>query len=222
MPRSPIGRPSKLNSIVERYDENGATHTVTVRDQLIADIRTGLPVMHACARAGITVETYYDWLKTGTRLKHQPPHKPGTTTTRALTRRERDLIRFSEDAKRAEAQGALRYLLTIADAATTKRVTTRTTTRTRRIGTEQTEVVETIIVSEEAPPDWRAALEIAQRRWPKEFGKVEQHEHSGPDGEPIPLALRIQQILERAERIDELTAGGDADIIDIQPKEITG
>jgi hypothetical protein len=48
------------------------------------------------------------------------------------------------------------------------------------------------------PEDWRAARDFLARRFPKRWGPKEEHEHTGPNGSPLPVPiLRIERHVER-------------------------
>lgn len=129
---------------------------------------------------------------------------------------------------RAEADGMALLGLHVFNAATQQQQTTRTVVKTRRVGDGPTEIVERTTVTESAPPDYRAALELLQRRWPKEWGRINRFEHTGEDGEPIPIGLRIDHILSAAaetaalyERA-EAANGTNGKIIELSPVRETG
>lgn len=217
-----MGRPTKRTLVVD-HDENGKP--ITLEQQLLSDVRLGLPVDRACARVGIVVDTYYDWLRVGNRLRTAPPLDPHTRTPRRLDRNEKALIAFSEAALKAEADGMALLALHVVDAATQTSTTTRTIVKTRKVGDTPVEIVERTVTTETHLPDWRAALELLQRRWPKEYGRTDRHEHTGEDGEAIPVSMRIEHILTAAAQTAELYeqaatgTNGNGKILELNPRE---
>lgn len=196
-----MARPVKRTLVID-HDENG--QPITLEEQLISDLRLGIPIQDVCSRAGINKDTYYDWLKEGVRLKTAPPVSVSNRKPIPLTRTQKKLIAFSDAARKAEADGKALLALIVYNAATQPSVETSTVVKTRKIGGEAVEVVERTTTTRNLPPDPRWAIELLQRRWPKDYGRTDRHEHTGEDGEPIPLALRIEHILTTAAQTAEL------------------
>lgn len=140
--RAPGGRPTKL--------------TPTVVKALCSAIRRNATYELACASAGITYQTFRNWMIAG-ESGDSGPH-----------------VEFFDAIKKAEAASALKHLATV------ERASSR---------------------------NWQAAAWMLERRYAEGYGRQKvQHEHSGPDGGPIPFELRRRDIARQL--LDKLMADG--------------
>jgi len=121
------------------------------RQKIIVDyLADGGYVVHACQRAGIHKDTYYEWMKKGETDKRGGKYRLfADACTHACTEAIRRHV------KMVEAAGAPK-----------KVVTERTVTRVTKSGEK---VVEKI-VTHNVEYDWRAAAWWLERRCPKEWG----------------------------------------------------
>lgn len=147
-----MGRGTKLNELVQ--------------DIIVKGTKKFMTVDAICAKADISRETYYSWLKWG---------REGREPFAALS--------LAVDQALAAAQEKL---------------------------------LDTVWA--DAGKDGKDALELLRIRFPHEYGKVQRHEHSGPDGGPINIAtfdlslLTIDEIkefkrLSEKSRVKEIESG---------------
>lgn len=88
------GRPSKLSE--------------EVKETLVEGIEAGLPYKLACEAAGIGYSTFRDWMKNAEKI---------AAGEGKGIRNQAELLKFSEDVKRAEAEGAKTLMALIWSAA---------------------------------------------------------------------------------------------------------
>lgn len=98
------GRPSKINDVIAtRTDpETGTTIEITVAEQIIGDVRTGMYAERAARRAGIATSTFYEWEKIGRETRRRLDS--GEVTLSSLRVRERRCLDFSEAVEVAEVE----------------------------------------------------------------------------------------------------------------------
>lgn len=137
-----MARPTKLNP--------------TIQQEIVNLLSIGATIEDACARTGIGVSTFYDWLERGAKNANTP------------------FAEFSEAITRAQAVARTNAVIAIRTAVigteqTTDDNETVTETRLRKgkegeqVPYEYTKTVKRRTVTK-LPPDWRAAIEYLKRR----------------------------------------------------------
>ncbi|MEQ7008418.1 hypothetical protein ABN028_19790 [Actinopolymorpha sp. B17G11] len=192
-PRKP-GRPTLLNPEVER--------------RLVDAVRLGAPVAVASAHAGISEQSFYNWMNAGreeieARDAGEPPnpdHEPH--------------MRLWERIIDARAAATIRNVGQLQKAAAGGYVTEETT---RKFRDPETGRIITETTTKRAPVDWRAAAWWLERQQRSHFGKgVDQVELTGANGGPLQveatvdvqaLTQRLQAHLATAQPVGELSSG---------------
>lgn len=172
-----LGRPTKL--------------TVPVQERIVADLRAGLYMETAAARAGVGISSLYRWLAQG-----QNEDAPA------------ELREFWEAVTRARAEAEARMVATVQKAAMGG-TEIRRTRRTLRDGTVEEDV-------SYAPPDGKVALDFLSRAFPARWAprRAIDVELSGPDGGPVEFAP-ASPVSELATRLKQTIALAAADVEDI-------
>lgn len=152
-----------------------------VREHVLDAIARGATYQAAALAAGISRRTFYRWAERGQEALQQ------WEETGEIDPDDEPYLAFAQDLARAHAQGQVANVVRIDRAAEGGYVVKSRTKRYRDPANGQ------LIEEREddiAPPDWRAAAWILERRHPEAFGKAaEQIELSGPDGGPIPMGV---------------------------------
>jgi hypothetical protein len=190
------GRPTKINR--------------ELVDKIIRFVRAGNYIETASAAAGIHKDTFYAWLKAGSRLIHK-----GDDALKGLRGKDRDasalMMDLAAGIDQALAEAEARDLITIEKAAQGHKVEKRVV---KKVG--ETIVEETITT--ESQFDWHAAAWRLERKYPGRWGRRERIEHSGPDGGPIKTEalppnlknLSPEEKLQLATLIRKSRAGSDS------------
>ncbi|MDB5910356.1 MAG: putative phage protein [Massilia sp.] len=151
-----------------------------VEEAILDAIRYGATIEAACAAAGIATSTYRSWMARGREAQET------LEETDELPDSERPFLSFLAAAMRAHAQGEVanvRRIDRVADGGYVIK------TRTRRMRDPATGDLVEETETDIAPPDWRAAAWILERRHRETFGKeAAALEISGPDGGPVEMA----------------------------------
>lgn len=188
-PRPKAGRPSALEDEIDVPTANGTMIRVTVEDRIVELMRTGAHVDTAAASIGVMRNVLHDWLRIGARSRRELTRFPDATLSPHQTR----CVRFSIAVDQAQAEWLLRQEALLEAAGRTRK---RVVTTQKADATGQ--IVETSTRTEDEGPDmatvrWRLERHPASR---ETYG-VTRVEHTGPDGEAIPVELRAQSLAEK-------------------------
>lgn len=128
-------------------------------------LENGTEVLHAIRSAGISHQTYYDWLNRGReeRDRINAGLKP--------TPDEAPFLEFLESVEKAEATAATLHMENISQTALN--------------GT------------------WQASAWILERRFPRQYGRLDRSEVSGPEGGPVRLDVSTEEIMRKARQVLE-------------------
>ncbi|MYB35893.1 MAG: hypothetical protein F4Y26_00555 [Gammaproteobacteria bacterium] len=141
--------------------------TEKLQDEICKLIATGVPHLEAALEVGICETTFYNWRNRGEASKRGK------------------YVEFLKATKEAEARFVASRVLRIYTAADESPVETKTVEKEIKAPDGTVIGSEVTTTTIEKPPDWRAALELLQRRRPQEFGRTQRIEHSGEiDGPP--------------------------------------
>jgi hypothetical protein len=179
---SRTGRPSRL------LEE-------AVRERLLAAVAAGMTHHAAAVYAGIHEATFYRWMARGRAA--QDAHEAGE-----LDDAEEPFREFCEAVTRAHAHGQHANVMRIDRVAEGGHVVRR---RTRRYRDPATGQLLEEIEEDVAPPDWRAAAWVLERRHPDGFARPSQLQVSGPGGGPVEVA-QTPGLAALAERVAESLA----------------
>lgn len=168
----PAGRPSSIDHIVgTRPDGTG----ITAADRILEILRIGGYFEEACAAAGISRETGYEWLRRGAQA-----HAALTRNPKAkITAHERRCLQFSDAKARAEAEWEAMALGELERMARGGRQLTTTTEKRDAEGN----VIETTTRTETLAPNARVLMWRLERRYPNRYaGRIEV---TGAEGGPL-------------------------------------
>lgn len=154
------------------------TNTDTA-NRILKALKTGLPLKHAAAAAGISYNALNNWTNRGIAAQE------AKTAGHKVRKSELVYLEFAEAVARARAEGLERCAANIANVAEGGFVV-KETTRRFWDKTAGEWVTETDIVR--AAPDWRASAWVLERTDREHFGRSAQVEVSGRDGGPIEVA----------------------------------
>lgn len=165
------GRPTKLN--------------IQTQEKICVAIQRGLGYERAALLGGVSYNTFNDWRKRGEaeldRLE-QPGARPRKTDAKFLE--------FFEAVQRAEMEGELTNANIIDQAARGGYTFTEIkVTRALDAASGGMMITEEVQTTKTAPPDWRAALAILERRHPDRWLRKQKVEATGPDGGAIPITM---------------------------------
>lgn len=184
----PGGRPSKITTIVGTGPDG---ENITAADRIVQCIRMGGYHETAAAAAGVDKTTLYEWLKVGAQATdlHQRQNVPLSK----LTAHQQRCMAFSHAVAEAEALSEMDDVATAAELAAGGRVHKVVTTKRNAQGEvlEHSERVETLQPNA-AVLTWRL-----ERRFPERYGR-RRIEISGPDGDAIPVEVRVRSIVAAA------------------------
>lgn len=172
-PRRGRGRPSGL--------------TDAVQDGILAAVRSHQRLEVAAQLAGIGRATLYDWLRAGVRATNHVAAggKLGDLTT--LDRRCKD---FSDALAREMAAAEAFAVRDIVAAGARPQVETRVVRRCVAVVDGKPVMVEETTTTTR-PPVWQARSWWLEHRVAA-YNPKTHHEHSGPDGAPIPVAMAVR------------------------------
>lgn len=192
----PAGRPPELDKVVH-VRPNG--QEVTAAEQVLERVRLGLDFQGAADSAAISRSTLSRWRQLGARARLD------AVNGKTLSANEQRYLQFSDDLERAEAEAELQRLAVI-DRATLPQTHTKVVEKTEPVldangqqarnpdGSLQWRVVERTTTTETRPGQWTAAAWWLERRHPGKYARIDRHEHSGPEGGPIPMSERAAQL----------------------------
>lgn len=184
----PGGRPPKLR---QRIATNTDGDPVTVHDRIVSSLAAGNYIETAAALAGVSKQSVYEWLKVGAQASTDVTNRK--TTLAKLTQHQRDCIEFSDAVAEAQAQSEVRDVATLAQLA--RGGTAVTTKRVKKDAAGN--VVETVETVETLKPDPHVLTWRLERRFPDRWGR-RTLEISGPDGDAIPVEVRVAGLLAAA------------------------
>lgn len=168
------GRPSKIDQVVAQT----GGRNVTAGERIVEIVSIGGYFEEACAAAGVTRETGYEWLRRGADAHARQARNPSVR----LTAHEVRCMEFSDAKARGEAEWEAQALASLEQAARGGRKLTTTTTKSRAVGDGQV-VVETTTRVEEQAPDVRVTMWRLERRFPDRYAR--RLEVTGQDGAPL-------------------------------------
>lgn len=188
------GRPSKINDVVATRpvldaegNPTGETTEITVADQIVADVRTGMYADRAARRAGITTRTFYEWEKIGRETQRRLD--AGEITASKLRAYERRCLDFSLAIEQAEVEWETRAnadLERIARGGIPQRETIV------KVGTDGQEI-ERRTKESHTLPDAAVIMKRLALRFPDRYTARVQVEGTGEGGE-IPVDVRIRNL----------------------------
>lgn len=184
----PAGRPPKLNTIVLVRDRDGKKEKVTAAQRVIEAVRIGAYIESAAAVAGISKRTIYEWLKVGAQAVDLVERQG--RTLRSLTQHQRDCMEFSHAVAEAEAMAEVDDVAELAAIGRGGRKITTTTVKRNADG----EVLEHVTKTETTLPNPQVLEWRLERRHPEKYGRT-RVEVSGPDGEAIPVEVRVNALV---------------------------
>lgn len=211
MPRTmkrPVGTPTSIDQIVAETAEGVP---ITAAERIISTLETG-EYVHAAAQAAlITVSTFYEWVNEGAAA-----HKKRAAGER-LTANEKRYAQFASDVAAAQAEGRARILGAIHGAAVGGAIRRTTTVKTIGTGEGSDPIVETTIKEETLAPDVQAATWMAERKWPKDWGRRQQIEVTGEDGGPIRVSSPLAELVAITDQMERRAAALDVASREIAP-----
>lgn len=172
--RRPRGRPTRLTPEVEAA--------------IFAAVRSHQRVEVAWELAGIKKETFYGWLRAAARARLHVERGGKLSDLSTLTRRCLD---FSDSLTREMAMAEAFAVRDVVHAGSQPYVETRRTTRCAGLDKDSRPIMVEEVTRTERPPDWRARMAWLQARVPA-YNPKQRHEHSGPDGGPVPIAIAVR------------------------------
>lgn len=188
------GRPSKINDVVATRpvldgdgNPTGETVEITVADQIVADVRTGMYADRAARRAGITTRTFYEWEKIGRETQRRLD--AGEITPSKLRAYERRCLDFSLAIEQAEVEWETRAnadLERIARGGILQRETIVKVDAEGREIERRTKEATTL-------PDAAVIMKRLALRFPDRYTSRVQVEGTGEGGE-IPVDVRIRNL----------------------------
>lgn len=188
----PGGRPSKIDTVVlTRTTEDGTTVKVTAGERIIQCLRMGSYMETAAATAGVDKTTVYEWLKVGATATDKV-HRQGIPASK-LTAHERKCMEFSHAVDEAQALAEMDDLATLAELAAGGAEHVTTTTKRDSNGN----VVEHTTKVERLAPNAAVLTWRLERRHPERWGR-RRIEVTGPDGEAVPVDVRVAGIVAAA------------------------
>lgn len=202
-PRPKGGRPTELDAHLTLPGPDGTTRTVTVEERIIELMATGAHVDTAAASIGVMRPQLHEWLRIGAKANKDitagrrthpddPTRDPDMPT---IGNHETRCLRFSFAVDAAQAEWLMRQEATL-ETVSRPRQHTVTTVKTDAAGA----TVESSTRTETEIPDmatvrWRLERHPASR---DTYGRTTHAvELSGPDGEAIPVDLRISTITDK-------------------------
>lgn len=173
------GRPEKINA--------------KIIDAIVSAIKAGNYMEASAAYAGISKDTLYRWLKTGTRLLDEMDSEEGK---RKYKPKPKDLpyILLARGIRKATADAEVRDVSMISKAAAGGVEVSETTEVYDAAGNLTSKIVKTKTV----PPQWQAAAWRLERKYSKRWGRrltVKKDEGKEPDDTPEAYADRIRSEL---------------------------
>jgi len=184
----PGGRPSKITTVVA-IDPDG--NNITAADRIVQCIRMGGYHETAAATAGVDKTTLYEWLKVGAQATDL--HQRQGVPLSKLTAHQLRCMEFSHAVAEAEALSEMDDVATAAELAAGGRVHKVVTTKRDKDGN----VLEAVERTETLQPNAAVLTWRLERRFPDRWGR-RRIEVSGPDGEAIPVEVRVRSIIAAA------------------------
>lgn len=202
------GRPPKINTVVLVRPAQGdqPEQRVTAGQRIVEALRIGNYVETAAALAGVDKTTVYEWLKVGataTDLVHRQGKR-----MKDLTQHQRDCMAFSHAVAEAEAASEVEDVAELAALGRGGRQVTTTTTKRDADG----KVIEHVTKVETTQPNAQVLEWRLERRHPDKYGR-RRLEISGPDGEAIPVDVRVAALVAAARQHHE-------GVIDVESEEV--
>lgn len=207
--KRPVGAPTSIDAIVAETPEGVP---ITAAERIISTLETG-EYVHAAAQAAlITVTTYYEWVNEGAAA-----HKKHAEGQR-LTANEKRYAQFASDVAAAQAEGRARILGAIHGAAVGGAIRRTTITKTIGQGEGLDPVVEITTKEETLAPDVQAATWMAERKWPKDWGRRTQVEITGEDGGPIRIVSPLAEMVAITDQMDRRASALEASARELAPQ----
>lgn len=206
--KRPVGAPTSIDQIVAETTEGVP---ITAAERIISTLETGEYVHAAAQAASITVSVYYEWVAAGAAAHRK--HAAGER----LTANEKRYAQFASDVAAAQAEGRARILGAIHGAAVGGAVRKTITTKTIGQGTDNDPIVETTVKEETLAPDVQAATWMAERKWPKDWGRRQQIEVTGEDGGPIRVSSPLAELVAITDQMERRAAALDVASREIAP-----
>lgn len=185
----PGGRPSKIDQVARTRTVEDRDVDVTVADVIVEQLRAGNYIEAAAAAAGVAKQTVYTWQKNGAAALAK------LATGEALTPDEARYATFVEAVDEAQGVAQVTDVTRLAQLATGGLKTTTVTEKVEVDSEGNERVIERTRKTETTLPNAAVLMWRLERRWPELFGRV-RHEHSGPDGGPIPTEVRVSNLLD--------------------------
>lgn len=150
-----------VNQIIAMARKRKLTPEVTKK--FVKGLRLGLKVEDVCAVAGISTQTFYNWMN------------------KAQAGGGKPYIDFFEAVKKAEPASKAARVKAILAAAKGGQETTERKVVSRKSPTGETEIIEQTVIVRKAPPQWQAAAWWLERRYAAEFGRRDRVENLNVD-----------------------------------------
>lgn len=187
--------------------QTGQARHVTRMDRVREVMRVGGFDKDAAARCGVLVDTYRDWIRTGTRARADVLHQ--RRKPRQLTAHERQCVDLAIVVEEAEAEGRL-YLFSIAEQLSRGGIEVKTVTEKVDMSNPQAVMERTTKVEHTLPDSamirWRLA-----HRWPQDFNRS-VHEVTGEGGGPVQMEVGAVETL--LGHLDRIAASKQAPAVD--------
>lgn len=181
------GKPQRLNAPCGR-DENG--HPITVRERIMAWVRTGMPHEIAYLRAGVSRASVTHWFREAQKAEE----KMATNPNYRLRPYERDMVMFARDLEIARAEGQCKWIdlmQALAAGGLMVETTTLKSDGTINPTTGQPRITEQVIKRETTLPSFNALKWIMD----VQYGKREALEIYATEGGALNDSEATDQIL---------------------------
>ena len=173
-----MGRPSVLTQVVRYREQNGAQVPVTAGEQVIERRGLGLDDQAAADSAGISRQTLHNWRLGGARARAIEARG-----IRELTLEEVELANFLDSLESAEAEWEASRLAIIQRGAQGGFTTTKTVEKYTPGPNNTQMLVERIVTTETANPQWQAAAWQLERMKREKYAR--RWEVAGAEGAPL-------------------------------------